>query len=151
MIIVVADTSGLLAALDSTHPEHGAANEAITAAGLLVMSPLLLAEIDHVATRELGREAAISAVDDIRRWMGRGRVVLPEITEDHLSVAQSVRARHAALDLDLDLDLADAVSVALASDYDTDAILTLDRRDFRALRPLSRHKAFRLLPDDLPL
>ena len=149
MIIVVADTSGLLAALDSTHPEHGAANEAITAAGLLVMSPLLLAEIDHVATRELGREAAISAVDDIRRWMGRGRVVLPEITEDHLSAAQSVRARHAALDLDL--DLADAVSVALASDYDTDAILTLDRRDFRALRPLSRHKAFRLLPDDLPL
>ena len=147
MIIVVADTSGLLAALDSTHPEHGAANEAIMAAGLLVMSPLLLAEIDHVATRELGREAAISAVDDIRRWMGRGRVVVPEITEDHLGAAQSVRARHAALNL----DLADAVNVALASDYDTDAILTLDRRDFRALRPLSRHKAFRLLPDDLPI
>ena len=147
MIIVVADTSGLLAALDSTHTEHGAANEAIIAAGLLVMSPLLLAEIDHVATRELGREAAISAVDDIRRWMGRGRVVVPEITEDHLGAAQSVRARHAALNL----DLADAVNVALASDYDTDAILTLDRRDFRALRPLSRHKAFRLLPDDLPI
>jgi len=147
VIIVVADTSGLLAALDSTHTEHGAANEAIIAAGLLVMSPLLLAEIDHVATRELGREAAISAVDDIRRWMGRGRVVVPEITEDHLGAAQSVRARHAALNL----DLADAVNVALASDYDTDAILTLDRRDFRALRPLSRHKAFRLLPDDLPI
>jgi len=147
VIIVVADTSGLLAALDSTHPEHGAANEAIMAAGLLVMSPLLLAEIDHVATRELGREAAISAVDDIRRWMGRGRVVVPEITGEHLGAAQSARARHAALNL----DLADAVNVALASDYDTDAILTLDRRDFRALRPLSRHKAFRLLPDDLPL
>ena len=147
MIIVVADTSGLLAALDSTHPEHGAANEAIMAAGLLVMSPLLLAEIDYVATRELGREAAISAVDDIRRWMGRGRVVVPEITGEHLGAAQSARARHAALNL----DLADAVNVALASDYDTDAILTLDRRDFRALRPLSRHKAFRLLPDDLPL
>jgi predicted nucleic acid-binding protein len=147
VIIVVADTSGLLAALDSTHPEHGAANEAMLIAGLLVMSPLLLAELDHVATRELGREAAISAVDDIRRWMGRGRVVVPEITEDHLGAAQSVRARHAALNL----DLADAVNVALASDYDTDAILTLDRRDFRALRPLSRHKAFRLLPDDLPI
>lgn len=147
MIIVVADTSGLLAALDSTHPEHGSANEAIMAAGLLVMSPLLLAEVDHVATRELGREAAISAVDDIRRWMGRGRVVVPEITEDHLGAAQSVRARHAALNL----DLADAVNVALAFDYDTDAVLTLDRRDFRALRPLGRHKAFRLLPDDLPL
>lgn len=117
------------------------------AAGLLVMSPLLLAEIDHVATREIGRGAALSAVDDIRHWVRRGRVVLPEITEDHLGVAQSVRARYR----DLDLDLADAVNVALAADHDTDAVLTLDRRDFRAVRPLGRHKAFRVLPDDLPL
>ncbi|MFE9169082.1 PIN domain-containing protein [Streptomyces kebangsaanensis] len=147
MIIVIADTSGLLAALDSTHPEHGAANEAIMSAGLLVMSPLLLAELDHVATRELGREAAHSAVDDLRRWMTRGRVVMPEITEDHLGAAQSVRVRYGSLDL----DLTDAVNVALAADYDTDAILTLDRRDFRAVRPLGRHKSFRVLPDDLPL
>ncbi|MFI6941406.1 PIN domain-containing protein [Streptomyces sp. NPDC050418] len=147
MIIVIADTSGLLAALDSTHPEHEAAGEAILAAGLLVLSPLLLAELDHVATRELGREAAISAIDDIRGWMRRGRVIAPEITEEHLGAAQSVRARCQ----DLDLDLADAVNMALAADYDTDAILTLDRRDFRAVRPLSRHKAYRILPDDLPL
>ncbi|GAA1935223.1 type II toxin-antitoxin system toxin ribonuclease C26 [Streptomyces sodiiphilus] len=147
MIIVVADTSGLLAALDSSHAEHRAAGEAIMAAGLLVMSPLLLAEIDHVATRELGRDAALSAVDDIRHWMRRGRVVVPGVTEDHLDTAQSVRARYRALDL----DLADAVNVALAAEYDTDAVLTLDRRDFRAVRPLGRHKAFRLLPDDLPL
>ncbi|NYI05274.1 PIN domain-containing protein [Allostreptomyces psammosilenae] len=147
MIIVVADTSGLLAALDSTHPEHAAANEAILHAGLLVMSPLLLAELDHVATRELGRAAAVSAIDDIRHWVRAGRVVVPEITEGHLGAAQFVRARYNTLDL----DLADAVHVALASDYDTDAILTLDRRDFRAVRPLGRHKAFRVLPDDLPL
>jgi predicted nucleic acid-binding protein len=51
----------------------------------------------------------------------------------------------------LDLDLTDAVNVASAADYDTDAILTLDRRDFRAVRPLGRHKAFRVLPADLPL
>ncbi|QES06907.1 PIN domain-containing protein [Streptomyces venezuelae] len=147
MIIVVADTSGLLAALDSTHPENAAATEAIQAAGLLVMSPLLLAELDHVATREIGREAALSAVDDIRHWMRRGRVSMPEITEDHLGAAQMIRLRYAALDL----DLTDAVNVALAAEYDTDAILTLDRRDFRAVRPLGRHKAFRVLPDDLPL
>ncbi|MDX2562651.1 hypothetical protein PV371_23760 [Streptomyces sp. TX20-6-3] len=71
----------------------------------------------------------------------------PEITEDHLGAAQMIRPRHAALDL----DLADAVDVALAAECDTDATLTLDRRDFRAVRPLGRHKAFRVLPDDLPL
>lgn len=147
MIIVIADTSGLLAALDSNHPEYLGASETIMRAGLLVMSPLLLAEIDHVATRELGREAAISAVEDIRRWMRASRVVVPEITEAHLATAQSVRTRYAALKL----DLADAVNVALASEYDTDAVLTLDRRDFRAVRPLGHHKSFRVLPDDLPL
>jgi predicted nucleic acid-binding protein len=133
VIIVIADTPGLLAALDSTHLEHHASNEAIMAAGLLVMSPLLLAGIDHVATREIGCDAALSAVDDIRHSMRRGRIVLPEITEDHLGVAQSVRARYR----DPDLDLADAANVALAAEYDTDAVLTLDRRDFRAVRPLA--------------
>ncbi|WP_130796243.1 PIN domain-containing protein [Streptomyces otsuchiensis] len=147
MIVVIADTSGLLAALDHTHPDHGAANEAIRAAGLLVMSPLLLAELDHVATRELGREAAHTAVDDIRRWMSLGRIVCPPITEQHLSAAQFLRVRYSGLAL----DLADAVNVALAADYGTDAILTLDRRDFRAVRPLGPHKAFRLFPDDLPI
>jgi predicted nucleic acid-binding protein len=147
VIVVVADTAGLLAALDTTHPEHQAAAEATLAAGLLVMSPLLLAEIDHVATRELGRSAAVSAIDDLRRWMRRGRISVPEITEEHLGAAQSLRARYAGLDL----GLADAVNVALAADYETDAELTLDRRDFRTIRPLTRHKAFRLLPDDLPL
>jgi predicted nucleic acid-binding protein len=147
VIVVIADTSGLVAALDSAHLEDRASNEAIMAAGLLVMSPLLLAaEMDHVAHREFGREAALSAVDDIRQWMRRGRIAVPEITEEHLGVAQSVRARCRYLDL----DLADAVNVALAADYDTDAVLTLDRRDFRAVRPLGRHKAFPLLPDDLP-
>ncbi|MDV7215538.1 PIN domain-containing protein [Streptomyces prunicolor] len=130
-----------------TIPAHEAANEAIMSAGLLVMSPLLLAELDHVATRELGREAAISAVDDLRRWMSRGRVAMPEITEGHVGAAPSVRVRYGALDL----DLTDAVNMPLAADYDTDTILALDRRDFRAVRPLGRHKAFRVLPADLPL
>ncbi|GAA1891058.1 hypothetical protein [Streptantibioticus ferralitis] len=41
------------------------------------------------------------------------------------------------------------MNIALAAEYRTDAVLTLDRRDFRAVRPLTPHKAFRLLPDDL--
>jgi predicted nucleic acid-binding protein len=49
----------------------------------------------------------------------------------------------------LELDLADAVNVALAEEYETDVVLTLDRRDFRAVLPLTGHKAFRVLPDDL--
>jgi predicted nucleic acid-binding protein len=61
-------------------------------------------------------------------------------------MALTVRARYASLDL----DLVDAVNVALAAEYATDAILTKDIRDFRALRPVDgRHTCFRILPDDL--
>src|SRR5690606_13660735 len=38
--------------------------------------------------------------------------------------------------------------VVAAADYRTDAVLTLDRRDCRVLRPLTPHAAFRLLPED---
>ena len=62
-----------------------------------------------------------------------------------LGTARLVQQHHAGLDL----DLADAVNVALAAQYRTDAMLTLDRRDFRAIRPLTPHKWFRILPDDL--
>jgi hypothetical protein len=36
----------------------------------------------------------------------------------------------------VDLDRADAVNVALAAHHRTDAVLALDRRDFRAMQPV---------------
>ncbi|MFI6596852.1 hypothetical protein ACIBHX_11390 [Nonomuraea sp. NPDC050536] len=41
------------------------------------------------------------------------------------------------------------MNVVLAEQYETENLLTLDRRDFRAISPLTGAKAFRLLPDDL--
>jgi uncharacterized protein len=85
------------------------------------------------------------ANDWLLRQEGTMRMLVPEVAADTLRKARAVQARHA----DLRLDLADAVNVALAEQYETDSVLTLDRRDFRAMRPLTSHKAFRLLPDDL--
>ena len=48
------------------------------------------------------------------------------------------------------IGLADAMNVVLAREFRTDVIATLDRRHFRMLRPLTKHDAFRLLPDDIP-
>lgn len=140
----MADTSGLIAALDATHPEGEAARRVLGDAGTLVVSPVLLSELDHVASWVLGRAAAHQAIDDIRGWVRAGRGVLPEVTADILDTAQEVRTRYR----DLELDLADAVNVAFAAAFRTNALLTLDRRDFRALRPLTDHPSFRLLPDD---
>jgi predicted nucleic acid-binding protein len=59
--------------------------------------------------------------------------------------ARRVQTRYVGLRL----DLADAVNVVVAEQYETDSILTLDRRGFRAICPLTSHKVFRILPDDL--
>lgn len=145
MSILIADTSGLIAALDDTHPDQSRAQAALQAAGLLIISPLVLAEFDHLATRELGRRAAVSAIDDIAGWARRDRVRIPEITDQILAAAQSVRRSYDSLDL----DLTDAVHVKLTAEYQTNEILTLEYRDFRAIRPLSSHDHFRVLPQDL--
>ncbi|MFE7191056.1 VapC toxin family PIN domain ribonuclease [Kitasatospora sp. NPDC057541] len=146
MIVVVADTSGLLAALDESHPTGPAAREVLDRSGLLVDSPVLLSELDHLARRILGVGAALGSVNDVLRRVRSGRAVMPGITAEILEAAQAVRARH----LGLRLDLTDAVNVALAAAFRTDAILTLDQRDFRALSPLTtEHRAFRILPFDL--
>jgi uncharacterized protein len=143
-VILVADTSGLVAAFNTADPEHKAAAEALNSAGFVIISALALGEIDHVVTARVSRAAADRVLEQVRARVEVKRAQLAEVDVRLLGVALSVRRRYR----DMDLDLADAVNVALAARYETDTLLTLDRRDFRALRPLSRHRAFRLLPDD---
>lgn len=143
-MIVVADTSGLIAAFNTGDPEHKAAAEALDSAGYVIISPLALGEIDHVVAVRATRAAADRVLDQLRVRFEAGRAHLAEMDAQVLGVALAVRRRYRGLDL----DLADAVNVALAARYQTDTIVTLDRRDFRAVRPLTRHPAFRLLPDD---
>ncbi|MDN5381186.1 MULTISPECIES: hypothetical protein [Streptomyces] len=71
---------------------------------------------------------------------GDGCEAGPEV----LDRAEAVRDRHC----DLDPDLTDAVDVVLADVHSTEAVLTTDRKDFRAMRPLGRVKAFGPLPGD---
>ncbi|MEV7656436.1 PIN domain-containing protein [Streptomyces anulatus] len=145
-MIAVADTSGLLALFNSADPAHLAARKSAGQCGLLVVSPLALTEVHQVATSRGGRRAADHILRSITERVRGRRVVLEPPTAGLLDVALTVRARYGALDL----DLVDAVNVALAAEYDTDAVLTRDIRDFRTLRPLAgRYTHFRILPDDL--
>ncbi|MFC6011655.1 PIN domain-containing protein [Nocardia lasii] len=143
--IVIADTSGLIAAFDTSTPESDRAFSVLADAGLVVLSPLVLAELDHVGRRELGQATAQSMIEDLTAQTRIGAFEIAVITADVLDQANAVRTLYAGLNL----DLADAVGVALAADYETDAILTLDHRDFRALTPLTSHSSFRVLPADL--
>jgi predicted nucleic acid-binding protein len=144
-VIVVGDTSGLVAALNTADPEHEAARAAMRQAALTVVSPLVILEIEHITTRNINRRTAHVVNDWLLAQEGAGRVAIPALSADTLRKARKVQDRYAALRL----DLTDAVNVVLAEAYDTEIILTLDRRDFRAVTPLTGTHAFRLLPDDL--
>ncbi|HZX08803.1 PIN domain-containing protein [Kribbella sp.] len=144
-MILVADTSGIIAAFDRNAREGPACRKAVQGAGTVILSPLVLAEVDHLARARLGAAARTQILELLSAQVQRTRFQVPVVGAETLSTALTVIGHYA----DLDLDLADAVTVALAADYRTDAVLTLDRRDFRAVRPLTPHPAFRLFPDDL--
>lgn len=144
-MIAVADTSGLLALFNRTDPEHRQTAAAANACGLLVLSPLAITEVHQVASIRADRHTADAIIRTIASRVEATRVAVADTTPRLLNTGLGVRRRYAGLDL----DLADAVTVALAAEYRTDTVLTLDRRDFRALRPLTGHETFRLLPDDL--
>ncbi|MEU4344149.1 VapC toxin family PIN domain ribonuclease [Nocardia sp. NPDC023852] len=105
---------------------------------------MALTEVHHVASVRAGRKVADRILTLLADRIASTRIVVPSIDSAQLHTALGIRARYGSLDL----DLVDAVCVTLAHDFDTDAILTLDRRDFRALRPLDRYSAFRVLPDE---
>ena len=142
-MIVVADTSGIIAASDRSARESAACREILDQAGTVIISPLVLTEVDHLAKARFGSRARTAIIEFVIAQVRQ--LQIPEAGLEILETARQVQRQYASLDL----DLADAVNVGLAAQYRTDAVLTLDRRDFRAIRPLTPHKWFRLLPDDL--
>ena len=143
-MIVIADTSGLVAAFNAADPDHRAARTVLAAAALTVVSPLVFLEIEHVMTRNVGRRTALNVNDWLLDQVRSGRAAVPAVGADILSKARKVQDRYAALQL----DLTDSVTVVVAERYETTAVLTLDRRDFRVVAPLTGEGAFRVLPDD---
>ncbi len=137
---LVCDTSGLLAALDHDDPDHEAcAAVLLTHPGPFVVSPLVLAELDHLVHSRLGATAARSLADDV----ADGAYELAALTAADVREAVAVDRTYA----DLGVGLADASSVVLAARHATLEIFTLDHRHFRALVP-AQGGAFRLLPAD---
>ncbi|MBS9533057.1 hypothetical protein KIH27_05570 [Mycobacterium sp. M1] len=89
-MIVIGDTSGLVAAFNSADPEHLAVRRVLIEAALTVISPWCSSRSNRSPP-----ETSVAA----RRWR-------------------------------------------------SNAVFTIDRRDFRAVSPLTGAPAFRVLPDD---
>jgi uncharacterized protein len=129
-VIVIADTSGIIAASDRNAPESAACREILQEAGTVIISPLVLTEVDPLAKARFGPRAHTAIIEFVIAQTRQLRFQIPETGLEILDTARLVQQQYASLDL----DLADAVNVGLAARYGTDALLTLDRRDFRAMR-----------------
>ncbi|GAB3219883.1 type II toxin-antitoxin system toxin ribonuclease C26 [Glycomyces halotolerans] len=149
-MIIVADTSALLAVFNPRDPDHERCSGLFNSTGGFVYSPLVFTELDHLIRRRVNYQAARQAYEDLLE-----RVAGPEATdyvgqlsvEDYLAVRE-LRDKYD----DMELDLADCFAVALARDWGTNLIFTLDETDFRRLTPLSDGRpgfdCFRILPAD---
>jgi hypothetical protein len=138
--VIIADTSGLLAAFgrDATrHREALAAYESDP--GPVVLSPFVLAELDYMLLTRVGVKAELELLQDV----ADGVFELASFNRSDVGQAAAVASCYA----DLGLGIADASLVVLAARYQTTRLLTLDERHFRTVRPLHAD-AFTLLPAD---
>ncbi len=136
---VICDTSGLLSALDTNEVQHSLCATALATLTGLVVSPLVLAELDFLATKRVGRVAMQPFYDDLTA----GIYEVGEVGAATITAARELDTRYT----NLEIGLTDAVNIVLARDYHTEQILTLDAH-YRAVRPLTGQPAFRLLPAD---
>ncbi|MDQ0993153.1 PIN domain-containing protein [Streptomyces sp. V3I7] len=142
MTVLVADTSGLYAFYDADEPAHDACRKAVARASHLVITPLVLAELDYLISTRIDAASAQAALGHIRDRVAERRYAVPEV-EPHLSTALVTMRRYPQI------GLTDTMNAVMAAEYHTDALLTLDHRHFRKVRPLTGHTAFALWPDDL--
>jgi predicted nucleic acid-binding protein len=145
---IVADTSGIVAALNSAEPRHQDFRDAVNSAVAVYLTPIVVAETHHVLTSGGAGRAASGFLAAIRD----GRYTLTEPTRSEYGLADDLIQRYRGQMRRKrvkpgSLDLADAMNVVMAARLNTDLILTMDQ-DYRAVRPLSPHPAFRLVPWD---
>lgn len=135
---MIIDTSVLFALLVRSDPHHEVVVEAVQARNDdLVVSPLVLAELDHLLRTRGGSAAELAGM----RELASGAWHIPAFTTEDLADTMHVVEKFA----DLDIGATDASLVVLAQRFRTHTIATLDRRHFGALRALDG-KPFEIVP-----
>jgi predicted nucleic acid-binding protein len=139
--VILLDTSALLAALIPDQPRHAECAQALDEAHPpRIISPFIVAEMDYLIQRFAGVEGELAFLHEL----GASTYQLAPFVATDVVAARGVIERYRSLGI----GLADASIVVLAERYSTYDILTLDERHFRAVRPLTGRRGFRLLPAD---
>ncbi len=136
--MIIADTSGLLSSFVESGPRHEAVVEWLEKTNpVLVVSPFVVAEVDYLVATRKGVKAELAVL----RELAGGAYELATMDADDLAAGARVVERYR----DLGIGITDASLVVLADRYRTRTILTLDKRHFGVVRPLSGGR-FKLVP-----
>ena len=127
--MIIADTSGLYSIFNRRQPEHQAARDAVVRdGGPLVLSPLVLAELDYFILARLGAEAEQTVLAELKSPAYR----LAPFDNDDFKLASEVAVKYGDMQLGL-------------------TAVSLDYKHFGAVKPLTSDASFTLLPrDDQP-
>lgn len=135
---LIADSGALYALYDQRDKHHKAVRAAVTAeSGAILIPVAILAEISYLLTSRLGQKAETRFLEGILR----GAFTLYPFTVDDAAECKEILAQYA----DWELGIADAAVIAAAERTGVRRILTVDTRDFRAVRS-RRGEPFELLP-----
>ena len=136
--MIVVDTGVLYSFFVGDDPHHQEAATVLTSTDeLLIVSPLVLAELDYFVLTRHGVDAELLVLTELQE----GLYEIPPVDSDDLVASRSIIAQYA----DLAVGLTDASLVVLAARYGTPRIATFDRRHFGALS-LPGGGALELLP-----
>jgi predicted nucleic acid-binding protein len=147
---LVADTGGIVAAMNSAEPDHELYRAALESAATAVISPLVVAEVHYL----LSTIGAHGAANDFLEDLAGGFYELAAIAAEDYAVAAALIKRYEGRTERKrrkpgSLDLVDAVNIVLAHRHSTNLILATDQ-DYRVTTPVSGHHYFVLLPMDAP-
>jgi predicted nucleic acid-binding protein len=136
--VIIVDTGVLYAFFVADDPDHDRAATVLTDPGeTIVISPLVVAELDYFVLKRFGIAGEMAALQEITG----ANYEIAYFDDDDLYRCLSVIERFE----DHAIGVTDASLVVLADRYDTRRIATFDRRHFSALRSFDG-QPFTLLP-----
>lgn len=145
---LVADTGGIVAAMNSAEPGHDRFRATLESASLAVITPLVIAEVHYLLSAAGQHEAAHDFLDDVAGGFYELAAPTPE---DYGAAAGLIKRYQGRMERKRrkpgSLDLADAMNIVTANRYATNILLATDA-GYRVTTPLSGHHYFVILPQD---
>jgi len=129
-----------VAAIFPDQTRHDECAHILTEVDRRILSPFVVAEVDYFILQYGDVDIELRFLEQV----ATGAYEFATFTEGDLATAATVIEQYRSLGI----GLADASIVVLAERHNTHDILTLDERHFRAMRPLTGRRSFRLLPAD---